>query len=149
MRQFKGSGEKTAARVSMFMSSYVRYGQTHAGLFDLMTGPRLRQEFVRGDVEASSNISYNYFANSVFALALDSGWPQDAHHHLSHAAWSIEHGLAALILAGRIPRTDSGLDTQQMIEFAVDMFLSAIVQGPESVLRMRGRIVHADAPARA
>lgn len=135
------------SRAREMMLSYVRYGQTHAGLFDLMTGPRLLKEFVRGDVEASSDISYNYFANSVFALALESGWSQDALHHLSHAAWSMEHGLAALILAGRIPRTDSRLETQQMIEFAIDMFLSAIVQGPKNFQRMRSRIVHADTPA--
>lgn len=124
------------------MLSYVRYGQTHAGLFDLMTGPRLLQEFVRGDVEGTSNVSYAYFSDSVFVLAVESGWPQEQLHLLSHAAWSMEHGLAALILAGRIPRTDSGLDTQPMIEFAIDLFLAAVVQGPDAFARMRDRIVH-------
>jgi AcrR family transcriptional regulator len=112
------------------MLSYVRFGQTHAGLFDLMTGPRLMREFVRGDVEEISNVSYRYFADSVFELALQSGWPREKLHHLSHAAWSMEHGVAALILADRIPRTDSHLQTQDMIEFAIDMFLSAVVAGP-------------------
>jgi len=120
------------------MLSYVRYGQTHAGLFDLMTGPRLLQEFVRGDVEATSNISYSYFSDSVFELALESGWNRKQLHYLSHAAWSMEHGVAALILGGRIPRTDSNLETQSMIEFSIDLFLSAVVAGPESFKRIRG-----------
>ena len=117
------------------MLSYVRYAQTHAGLFDLMTGPRLLQEFVRGDVEATSNISYSYFSDSVFELALESGWDRKQLHYLSHAAWSMEHGVAALILGGRIPRTDSNLDTQRMIEFSIDLFLAAVVAGPETFKR--------------
>jgi AcrR family transcriptional regulator len=119
------------------MLSYVRYAQSHAGLFDLMTGPRLLREFVRGDVEEISNISYMYFADSVFALALESGWPRERLHHLSHAAWSMEHGVAALILAGRVPRTDSNLETQDMITFAIDMFLSAVAAGPQMLERIR------------
>lgn len=119
------------------MLSYVRYGQAHAGLFDLMTGPRLLQEFVRGDVEATSNISYSYFADSVFDLALESGWPRKQLHYLSHAAWSMEHGVAALILAGRIPRTDSNLDMQRMIEFSIDLFLASVVAGPENFERIQ------------
>jgi len=119
------------------MLSYVRYGQTHAGLFDLMTGPRLLQEFVRGDVEEISNVSYAYFANSVFDLALESGWPKEQLHYLSHAAWAMEHGTAALLLAGRIPRTDSGLETRCVIEFSIDMFLTAVVAGPAAFGRLR------------
>lgn len=117
------------------MLSYVRYAQMHAGLFDLMTGPRLLQEFVRGDVEATSNISYSYFSDSVFELALENGWEKKQLHYLSHAAWSMEHGVAALILGGRIPRTDSNLNTQRMIEFSIDLFLAAVVAGPENFKR--------------
>ena len=127
------------------MLSYVRYGQLHEGLFDLMTGPRLLREFVRGDVEEISNISYMYFADSVFELALESGWPREQLHHLSHAAWSMEHGVAALLLAGRVPRTDSGLQTKDMIEFSIDMFLAAVVAGPA----MLGRVREASAPKAA
>ena len=117
------------------MLSYVRFAQLHAGLFDLMTGPRLLQEFVRGDVEATSNISYSYFSDSVFDLALENGWDRKQLHYLSHAAWSMEHGVAAPILGGRIPRTDSKLKTQRMIEFSIDLFLAAVAAGPENFQR--------------
>jgi AcrR family transcriptional regulator len=122
------------------MLSYVRYAQEHAGLFDLMTGPRLMREFVRGDVEEISNVSYAYFAGSVFELALESGWPRRQLHHLSHAAWSMEHGMAALILANRVPRTDSRLEVPDMIAFAIDMFLAAVVAGPEMLQRVRTQL---------
>jgi len=121
------------------MLSYVRYAQSHAGLFDLMTGPRLLQQFVRRDVEGISNISYSYFAESVFELALASGWAQKDLHYVSHAAWSMEHGVAALILAGRIPRTDSNIEVERMIEFSIEMFLAAVVAGPQLLRRVRGR----------
>lgn len=112
------------------MLSYVRYAQLHAGLFDLMTGPRLLREFVRGDVEASSNVSYSFFADSVFDLARESGWPESELHYLSHAAWSMEHGIAALLLADRVPRTDSNIEVPKMIEFSIDLFLVGVVGGP-------------------
>jgi AcrR family transcriptional regulator len=121
------------------MLSYVRYAQAHSGLFDLMTGPRLLREFVRGDVEATSNISYSYFADSVFALARESGWPEAQMHYLSHAAWAMEHGVAALLLADRIPRTDSNLDTQKMIDFSINAFLVAVVGGPERFAQVSDR----------
>jgi AcrR family transcriptional regulator len=126
------------AKAREMMLSYVRYAQEHSGLFDLMTGPRLLKEFVRGDVEASSNISFFYFSQSVFDLAVESGWPEDKLHYLSHAAWSMEHGLAALVLADRIPRTDANLEKQKMIEFAIDVFLMGVTEGPDKLARMRG-----------
>jgi len=112
------------------MLSYVGYAQTHAGLFDLMTGPRLLQEFVQGDVEETSNVSYSYFADSIFDYALVTGWPSEKLHYLSHAAWAAEHGVAALLLAGRVPRTDSGIEPRAMIEFTIDLLLAAIACGP-------------------
>lgn len=117
------------------MLSYVCYAQRHAGLFDLMTGPRLIQVFRRGDLEISSDVSYSFFADAVFELALDNGWSREQLNHLSHAAWSMEHGIAALLLAGRTPRTDSSLDAQRMIEFSIDLFLTAVVAGPEAYRR--------------
>lgn len=129
------------AMAKEMMLSYVRYARAHSGLFDLMTGPRLLQEFVRGDVEATSNVSYAFFAESVFALARESGWPEDQMHYLSHAAWSMEHGVAALILANRIPRTDSNLDVERMIDFAIDSFLVAVVGGPRRFAEIREPLV--------
>ncbi|WP_198674674.1 TetR/AcrR family transcriptional regulator [Rhodoferax ferrireducens] len=122
------------------MLSYVQYAQDHVGLFDLMTGPRLMQVFRRGDMEQSSNVSYDFFATSVFELALENGWSRKQLELLSHAAWSMEHGVASLILAGRTPRTDSGLETQGMVEFSIDLFLASVAAGPAEFERLRSLV---------
>ena len=118
------------AKAREMMLSYVRFAQRHEGLFDLMIGPRVLPEFRRGEFSETGDRSYAYFANSVFDLALAHGWPKGSLEYLSHSAWAMEHGIAALILARRVPRDDSGLELQKMIEFAIDFFLDSVVAGP-------------------
>ncbi len=118
------------AKAREMMLSYVRFAQRHEGLFDLMIGPRVLPEFRRGEFTETGDRSYAYFADSVFALALAHGWPRRSLEYLSHSAWAMEHGIAALILARRVPRDDSGLELQKMIEFAIDFFLDSVVAGP-------------------
>jgi AcrR family transcriptional regulator len=118
------------AKAREMMLSYVRFGLKHAGLFDLMIGPRILEEFRHGELEETSENSYAYFSHSITDLASEAGWPEGAFTHLSHAAWSMEHGIAALILADRIPREDSALKRQKMIEFSIDFFLDGIAAGP-------------------
>jgi AcrR family transcriptional regulator len=118
------------AKAREMMLSYVRFAQRHEGLFDLMIGPRVLPEFRRGEFTETGDRSYAYFANSVFDLALAHGWPKGSLEYLSHSAWAMEHGVAALILARRVPREDSGLELQKMIEFAIDFFLDSVVAGP-------------------
>jgi AcrR family transcriptional regulator len=118
------------AKAREMMLSYVRFAQRHEGLFDLMIGPRVLPEFRRGEFTETGDRSYAYFANSVFDLALAHGWPKGSLEYLSHSAWATEHGVAALILARRVPRDDSGLELQKMIEFAIDFFLDSVVAGP-------------------
>ncbi len=117
-------------RAREMMLSYVHFAQVHEGLFDLMIGPRVLPQYRKGEFTETGDRSYAYFANSVFDLALASGWPKTSLEYLSHSAWAVEHGIAALILARRIPRNDSGLELQQFIEFAIDFFLKSIQAGP-------------------
>jgi len=124
------------------MSSYVRFAQAHEGLFDLMIGPRVLPEFRRGEFTETGDVSYAYFANSIFDLARLHGWPKKSLEYLSHSAWSVEHGIAALILARRIPREDSGLELQKMIEFAIDFFLDSVAAGPPARAATRATAAH-------
>jgi AcrR family transcriptional regulator len=112
------------------MLSYVRFAMAHAGLFDLMIGPRILEEFRHGELNETGQISYDYFSRAVADLARECGWPNKTFEYLSHAAWSMEHGIAALILAARIPRENSTLKLQDVIEFSIDFFLDGIVAGP-------------------
>lgn len=125
-------------RAREMMTSYVRFARAHPGIFHLMIGPRLLEEFVRGDIEATSNVSYQFFAESMYDLARASGWPEKKMELLAHAAWSMEHGLATLLLAGRAPRIDSDVDPEMMIDFAINMFLAAVVAGPEALTTALG-----------
>lgn len=125
-------------RAREMMTSYVRFARAHPGIFHLMTGPRLLEEFVRGDIEATSNVSYQFFAQSIYDLARASGWPEKQMELAAHAAWSMEHGLATLILSGRAPRIDSDVDPEMMVDFAINMFLAAVVAGPEAFKKALG-----------
>lgn len=117
-------------RAREMMMSYVRFAQEHEGLFDLMIGPRVLQEFRRGEFTETGDRSYAFFSNSIFDLARERGWPKSAFPYLSHTAWAVEHGIAALILARRVPRDDSHIELQQMIEYAIDFFLGTVAAGP-------------------
>jgi AcrR family transcriptional regulator len=117
-------------RAREMMMSYVRFAQEHEGLFDLMIGPRVLPEFRRGEFTETGDRSYAFFSNSIFDLARESGWPKSAFAYLSHSAWAVEHGIAALILARRIPRDDSHLELQQLIDYTIDFFLTSVAAGP-------------------
>jgi AcrR family transcriptional regulator len=117
-------------RARQMMMSYVRFAQEHEGLFDLMIGPRVLPEFRRGEFTETGDRSYAFFSNSIFDLARERGWPKSAFPYLSHTAWAVEHGIAALILARRIPRDDSHIELQQLIEYAIDFFLTSVAAGP-------------------
>ena len=130
------------------MLSYVRFAQTHEGLFDLMIGPRVLPEFRRGEFMDTGDRSYGYFANSVFDLALAHDWPKSSLEYLSHSAWAMEHGIAALILARRVPREDSGLELQGMIEFGIEFFLDSIVAGPQGHRKTADAIKRRSDPAK-
>ncbi|MDN8618125.1 TetR/AcrR family transcriptional regulator [Variovorax ginsengisoli] len=119
-----------AARSREMMLSYVDFARAHEGLFDLMIGPRLLPEVRVGELEDAGDASFSYFANSIHALAIESGWAKERLDVLAHAAWTVEHGIASLILARQLPRKRANLTQQQTVSFSIDMFLSAIAAGP-------------------
>lgn len=120
-------------RAHEMMLSYVRFARANPGLFNLMTGPRLLESFSRQEIEAPSNQSFSFFADSIHDLALASGWPQEQLAHLAHAAWSVEHGVATLLLAGVAPRTDGQMKPDTMVEFSIKLLLSAVAAGPQAM----------------
>ncbi len=119
------------ATASEMMRSYVNFAQCHKGLFDLMVGPRLVTRDAYPELIEQNTKSFRLFAASVEQVALESGWQKDALALVTHAAWSMEHGLATLILSDRVPRSDLPVRVDQMIEFSIAMFLSAVTAGPK------------------
>jgi hypothetical protein len=58
--------------------------------------------------------------------------------------------VASLLLAERVPRTDSGLKVGEMIEFAIEIFLAAVVAGPQMLDKITSALAEpATRPVRA
>jgi len=113
------------------MRSYVNFAQRHKGLFDLMVGPRLLARDVYPELVEQNTRSFQLFASAVEQVALESGWQKRDLTLVTHAAWSMEHGLATLILSDRVPRSDLPVQLDTMVEFSIAMFLSAVTAGPK------------------
>jgi AcrR family transcriptional regulator len=117
-------------RAYQMMMSYVQFARKNEGLFDMMISPRLRKFREQGELSEAASESYGLFTNAIRTLAGEHGWPDEQLDLLSHAAWGLEHGIAALMLAEVIPREESELDLDSIIEFSVGLLLRAIQAGP-------------------
>jgi AcrR family transcriptional regulator len=118
------------SRAYQMMTSYVRFARKNEGLFDMMISPRLRKFREQGELSEAASESYGLFTDAIRTLAGEHDWPDEQLDLLSHAAWSLEHGIAALMLAKVIPREESKLDLNAIIEFSVGLLLRAIQAGP-------------------
>jgi len=122
--------EKNAfARSRAMMNSYIQYAVSHEGLFNLMIGPRLA-EFRAGEFGAAGLESFNMFSQAIQSLAIEHGWPKESLELLAHTAWGLEHGIAALLLAGVVPHKESSLNVDELVRFSIDLLLRAIEAGP-------------------
>lgn len=116
-------------RAQAMMLSYIKYATAHEGLFDLMIGPRLADQR-DGEFGQSGLESFRLFSNAIRTLAEAHGWPPESIELLAHTAWGLEHGIAALLLAGAIPHKGSRLDVDELVKFSVDFLLRSIEAGP-------------------
>lgn len=132
-KEIVASNDTPMATAYRMMRVYVEFAQRHKGLFDLMIGPRLVARDSYPELSEESTRSFQLFASSVERIALESGWQKRTLRLVTHAAWSVEHGLATLILSDRVPRTDLPVRVDQMIHFSISMFLSAVVSGPAHI----------------
>ena len=134
-RKIATSEKDLLRRAWRMMECYVRFAEKQRGLFELMVGPRI---LPRGhkDLTAAASASFDLFASAVSDYARTKGWREEDLNLVVHAAWSVEHGLATLILAHRVPFPGRKVDLKQMIHFSVSMMLGAIAAGPDHVRRI-------------
>jgi AcrR family transcriptional regulator len=142
--RISATNERTLDRARAMLLSYVDYAKANKGVFYLMVGPRIIDTYRHGELADISARSFNMFSDTVMQLAREHGWPDEELDLVAHSAWAMEHGLATLILGDRVPRPQSRIDLRQMIEFSINMLLSAVVAGPQAL-----RQVMAAAPERA
>lgn len=134
-------------RVYRTMECYVRFAERERGLFYLMVGPRLLQRENHKALAAAATSSFNLFASAVCDYARSKGWAENDLELVIHAAWAVEHGLAMLILADRVPSLRRGMDVQQMVPFSLVMLLNGIAAGPDNFARIQRQLADASAVA--
>ncbi len=120
------------------MGAYIEFARNHAGVFFLMAGPRILDRNVYPDLLQSSDVSFSLFADSVCEFAEMHGWPSSKRNHVVIAAWSVEHGIANLILSNRLPRSSHSVPIDEMIDFSLAVLCAGISAGPAEVKKMRG-----------
>jgi len=124
------SGDSNLTKTYRMMRTYVEFAGRHKGLFNLMIGPRLLARDGYPELTEESSKSFRLFSTSVEKLALEHGWEESTLPLVTHAAWSTEHGLAMLIVSDRVPRSDFPIAVEDMIQYSISMFLSAVTGGP-------------------
>ena len=124
-------GEGTAlSRAYRMMRGYVEFAQHHKGLFGLMIGPRIIAREAYPELTEEIDKSFALFAEAIESLAIENGWNRADLNLVTHASWSMEHGLATLILSDRAPRPDRRAPLRDLIDFAIMSMLGAITAGP-------------------
>lgn len=135
-RKIAESRDDPLAKVYRMMDGYVRFAQRQKGLFDLMVGPRILARNAHRDLSMAASESFDLLASAVYDYARAKGWADKDLNLVLHAAWSVEHGLATLILADRVPRFDRSINVQQMIDFSISLMLSGVAAGPAHLARI-------------
>lgn len=125
------SGDTPLSTAYRMMRVYVDFALREKGLFGLMIGPRIVSREDYPELNEESGKSFKLFSDAIEALAKESGWKKADLNLVTHAAWSMEHGLATLILSDRAPRAESPVPVTDMIEFAIQSLLGAIFGGPD------------------
>ncbi len=128
-RKVAASTPDPIERVYRIMECYVHFADREKGLFNLMVGPQVLKR-PHKDLFAASTASFELFASAVCDFATSKGWPPRDLNLVVHAAWSVEHGLATLLLAHRAPFHRRKVGTEEMIHFSLSMLLSGIAGGP-------------------
>jgi AcrR family transcriptional regulator len=113
------------------MHVYVQFARSHKGLFGLMIGPRIIARDAYPELSEEVGKSFGLFAEAVENLAIESGWTRAELNLVTHAAWSMEHGLATLILTDRAPRAGRQVPLADLIDFAIMSILGAVTAGPD------------------
>jgi AcrR family transcriptional regulator len=135
-RRIAASTPDPLARLYRMLESYVRFAQRKKGLFDLMVGPRILARGGYPELTSAGTESFDLFAAAGCEYARACGWPEKDLNFVVHAAWAVEHGVATLLLADRVPRVDRPIDVTRMVHFTLSMLLSGIAAGPVGVERI-------------
>lgn len=142
----RDSEDTALGKAYRMMRAYIEFAQRHNGLFSLMIGPRIVAHQAFPELAEESNRSFGLFSDTIEALAIESGWSRSDLKLVTHTAWSLEHGLATLILANRAPRADTKVAIPKLIDFVVMTLLGAITAGPDQLQSVIQQCAHSRKP---
>jgi AcrR family transcriptional regulator len=129
--EIRDSDDTAMSKAYRMMRVYVEFAQRHKNLFGLMIGPRIVARDAHPELAEAVRTSFRLFAAAIEALAVENGWDHREINLVTHAAWSMEHGLATLILSDRVPQSDMPpVPLEQVIDFSIATLLSAVAAGP-------------------
>jgi AcrR family transcriptional regulator len=99
------AGEDPIEQLRQMGLAYVRFAARHPGHFRVMFGPEAAYEHDHG-VRHAGEAAYNLMRDAL-GQAEALGKLRDGDHRVqARTAWALMHGLAALIVDGRIPVVD-------------------------------------------
>lgn len=128
-REVGSTATDPAQRVFRIMACYIEFAEREKGLFNLMVGPQILKR-PHKDLWEASMVSFDLFAEAVQDYALSKKWPHQDLNLVVHAAWSVEHGMATLLLEHRAPFPRRRIEIDRMVQFSLNLLLSGIAAGP-------------------
>jgi AcrR family transcriptional regulator len=133
-------------RLYRIMECYVSFAEREKGLFYLMVGPRTwDKKKPPRELNALATSSFNLFASAVCEYASAKGWAEKDFELLVHPAWSVEHGVAMLILSNQVPGPGRKMKAEHMVLFSLSMLLNGIAAGPENFAHIESQVAPSSA----
>jgi AcrR family transcriptional regulator len=118
-----------AAQVAAVGQAYVRFAVSHPAHFEVMFGP---DALVPGDREltAARKAVYELLTESIGRARQAGRLPGHSPELVAISAWSLVHGLAALLISGRIPDRAGQHDPQPIAVAVTNLFTQALMPPP-------------------
>jgi AcrR family transcriptional regulator len=116
------------ARLSALGKAYVRFALRNPQQFEIMFRREMHGTGSKGLEDASARCSA-VLASAVSDAVREGLLPAEQADRAVAASWSIAHGLAHLILEGRLPSRIRTRDPLLLAEGTLDLFVDAILRG--------------------
>jgi AcrR family transcriptional regulator len=118
-----------AAQVAAVGQAYVRFAVSHPAHFEVMFG---QDALIPGDREltAARKAVYDLLTEAIDRAHQAGRLPEHSADLVAISAWSLVHGLATLLITGRIPDQAGPRDPQQIAVAVTTLFTRALMPPP-------------------
>lgn len=122
-------GADAAAQVAAVGQAYVRFAVSHPAHFEVMFGP---DALIPGDSEltVARKAVYELLIEAIGRARQAGRLPGHSPELVAISAWSLVHGLAALLISGRISDRAGQADPQQIAVAVTTLFTQTLMPSP-------------------